>query len=46
MSKPAETRTVRPRRSTLAPLDYLAIIAGIINVLVIGGIVYYWFANH
>ncbi len=29
-----------------APLDYLAIIAGIINVLVIGYIIVNWFFNN
>lgn len=33
------------RRLRLAPLDYLAIIAGIINALVIGYIVVTWFQN-
>jgi hypothetical protein len=33
-----------PRRPyRLAPLDYLAIIAGIVNALVIFGILFYWF---
>ncbi|EGV50768.1 hypothetical protein Ga0076813_16263 [endosymbiont of Ridgeia piscesae] len=33
------------KRFNLAPLDYMAIIAGIINALVIGSIVVYWFLN-
>ncbi len=34
------------KRLNLAPLDYLAIVAGIINALVIGAIVVYWFLNN
>ena len=31
------------KQSRLTPLDYLAIIAGVVNGLVICGILYYWF---
>ena len=34
------------RRLNLAPLDYLAIIAGIINAVVIGYIVVNWFSTN